>query len=270
MIDLTYSAEIEGIVAFGQSTGVPMLVTSTIRRGAITGVGNLSFHAVGQAVDWAGPHPTVDSQILADIFHAFLPVEKHLAELIYAGPQVDFNIKNGARVGKYAQSIHHNHVHVAVAKGVQLDRLIPTFNTDLTIEQAPTPAEVSERTDMAAGITIPRAQGGYVVLQTRDGGVFAYDNAPFFGSMVNVAPGPFVGLTWTLSGQGYWIVDGQGAVFALGDAQYHGGVNEGPLAAAFGTRVPVGLVALADGTYDIVGQDLSGDTSPFDTYHCPV
>ena len=270
MIDPHCSAEVEGIIAYGTSTGVAMKITSTLRPGAITISGNLSLHGAGLAVDFAGLVPSWDSDSLADIFHAFLPVEKHLAELIYAGPQVAFNIKDGRRVGKYAQSIHHNHVHVAVRRGVLLDRMIPTFNPDTTVEQAPAPAEVNGRTDMPAGITVPRAQGGYAILQTRDGGVFTYEGAPFFGSMVDVAPGPFVALTWTPTGEGYWIVDGEGAVFAWGDAVYHGGVNGGPLVEHFGNRVPVGLVARPDGTYDIVGQDLSGDRSPFDTYHLPV
>lgn len=270
MIDPHCSPEVEGIIAFGTSTGVPMKVTSTIRPGAVTISGNASLHSAGLAVDFAGPVPSWDSDTLADVFHAFLAVEQHLAELIYAGPQVGFNIKNGRRVGKYAQAIHHNHVHVGVRKGVLLDRMVPTFLPDTIIEQAPPPVEVNERTDMAAGIVVPRIHGGYAVLQTRDGGVFCYDGAPFFGSMVGVAPGPFVALTWTPSGNGYWILDGEGAVFSHGDAQYHGGVNGPPLAEHFGTRVPVGLVALADGTYNIVGQDLSGDTSPFDAYHLPA
>lgn len=271
MIDPRCSPEVEAIIAYGLSTGVPMTVQSTLRPGAVTISGNRSFHALGLAVDLAGLSPSWDSPALTDIFHAFLAVEKHLAELIYAGPQVAFNIKAGRRVGKYAQSIHHNHVHVAVRPGVLLDRLVPTFTPDSVIEQAPPAADVRERTDMAVAITVPRPQGGYVVLQTRDGGVFTYDDAPFFGSLVDVSPGPAVALAWTPSGAGYWILDAQGAVFSFGDAQYHGGVNAGPVAEAFGSRVPVGLVAQADGTYLVVGQDLSaGDASPFDSYHLPV
>jgi hypothetical protein len=270
MIDPHCSPEVEGIIAYGTSTGVPMKVTSTLRPGAITISGNRSFHGLGLAVDFAGPAPTRDSSELAGIFHAFLPIEKHLAELIYAGPQVGFNIKDGARVGKYAQSIHHDHVHVAVQRGVLLDRLVPTFTPDTIVEQAPPPAEAHERTDMAAGIPVPRPQGGYAVLQTRDGGVFTYDGAPFFGSLVGVSQGPAVGFTWTPSGEGYWILQADGAVFSWGDAPYHGGVNAGPLVEHFGNRLPVGLVALPDWTYNIVGQDLSGDTSPFDSYHLPI
>src|SRR5262245_21109673 len=179
MIDPHCSPEVEAVIAYGQSTGVAMTVTSTIRPGAVTIAGNRSFHALGLAVDWAGPTPSIDSDALADIFHAFLPVEKHLAELIYAGPQVGFNIKNGIRVGKYAQSIHHNHVHVAVQKGVLLDRLVPTFLPDTIIEQAP----IDDRSeDMADPVNALVAPNGGVWVVTRDGGIRAYRNAPFHGS----------------------------------------------------------------------------------------
>ena len=179
MIDLHATPEIEAIVAYGTSTGVSMVVTSTVRPGAITVTGAVSFHAVGLAVDWAAPVPSYDSDELADIFHAFLPVEKHLAELIYAGPQVAFNVRNGVRVGKYAQSIHHNHCHVAVQKGVFLDRLVPTFMPDTTIEQAPNDDRSEPMADPVDAMCAP--DGGVWVL-TRDGGVRAYGGAPFHGS----------------------------------------------------------------------------------------
>jgi hypothetical protein len=180
MIDPHCSREVEAIVIYGGSTGVPMKVTSTLRPGAVTVAGGRSFHALGLAVDWAGPTPSWDSDALAAIFHAFLPVEKHLAELIYAGPQVAFNIKGGRRVGKYAQAIHHNHVHVAVQRGVFLDRLVPTFLPDTIIEQAPADDERSE--DMADPTGALCAPNGGVWVVTRDGGVRAYRNAPFHGS----------------------------------------------------------------------------------------
>ena len=103
MIAPDCSPEVEAIIAYGTSTGVPMKVTSTLRPGAITAAGHRSLHGQGLAVDYAAAHPGWDTDELADIFHVFLPVEKHLAELIYAGPQVSFNIKDGRRVGKYAQ-----------------------------------------------------------------------------------------------------------------------------------------------------------------------
>jgi hypothetical protein len=52
------------------------------------------------------------------IFRAFKPVESQLYELIYAGPQVSYNIKRGKQVAKYAVADHHDHVHVSVDRGV--------------------------------------------------------------------------------------------------------------------------------------------------------
>lgn len=185
MIDPHCSPEVIGIIAYGESTGVAMKVTSTLRPGAITISGNRSFHGLGLAVDFAGPIPTRDSSVLADIFHAFLPVEKHLAELIYAGPQVTFNIKHGRRVGKYAQSIHHDHVHVAVQRGVLLNRQIATFTPDTVVEQAP---EDHEGEDMAEPMDALCAPGGGVWVLTKDGGVRAYRGAPFHGSYPGLPP----------------------------------------------------------------------------------
>lgn len=179
MIDPHCSPEVEAIVACGTSTGVAMKVTSTLRPGAVTAAGGRSFHGLGLAVDFAGLQPSWDSEALADIFHAFLPVEKHLAELIYAGDQVAFNIKNGRRVGKYAQSIHHNHVHVAVPKGVLLDQKVPTFLPDTVIEQAPDDDRSEPMPDPTGALCAPN---GGVWVVTRDGGVRAYRNAPFHGS----------------------------------------------------------------------------------------
>lgn len=185
MIDPHCSPEVQAIIAYGTSTGVPMKVTSTLRPGATTISGNRSLHAAGLAVDFAGTRPSIDTNELADIFHAFLPVEKHLAELIYAGPQVGFNVKNGRRVGKYAQSIHHNHVHVGVARGVLLDRVVPTFTPDTTVEQAPDDDRSEDMADPTGALCAPN---GGVWVVTRDGGVRAYRNAPFHGSYPGLPP----------------------------------------------------------------------------------
>jgi hypothetical protein len=218
MIDLHASPEVEAIIAYGTSTGVPMKVTSTFRPGAVTLAGNRSLHGLGLAVDFAGPRPSRDSKELADIFHAFLPVEKHLAELIYAGPQVGFNVKNGRRVGKYAVSSHHDHVHVAVRRGVLLDRMVPTFLPDTMIEQAPDENERNE--DMADPVDALAAPGGGVWVLTRDGGVRAYKGAPFHGSYPGLpeeqrrATDPFVGILERDDGRdGYMLRNAGGQLY---------------------------------------------------------
>ena len=221
MIHLTCSPEVEAIVAYGASTGVTMKVTSTLRPGAVTAAGNLSLHGAGLAVDYAARAPSWDSEELADIFHAFLPVEKHLAELIYAGPQVAFNIKDGRRVGRYAQGIHHNHVHVAVRAGVFLDRLVPTFLPDTIIEQAP---DDDEREDMADPVDALAAPDGGCWVLTRDGGVRAYKGAPFWGSYPGLAPedraepegAPRVFDSIEAAGAGYLIHATDGATYRFG------------------------------------------------------
>lgn len=109
------------LVGYVEGTGVPHRVTpgGTVRpAGTRTAAGNISCHAEDNdrcdGLDLAGPRPGRDTPELAAIFWAFEPVFDQLHELIYAGPQVSFNIKDGRRVAKYAQSGHHDHVHVAV------------------------------------------------------------------------------------------------------------------------------------------------------------
>lgn len=220
MIDPHASPEVEAIIGYGTSTGVAMKVTSTLRPGAVTTAGNRSLHAAGLAVDFAWLRPSYDSDELADIFHAFLPVEQHLAELIYAGPQVGFNIKDGRRVGKYAQAIHHNHVHVAVRKGVLLDKKTPTFLPDTIIEQAP---DDQEREDMAEPVDAMCAPDGGVWVLTRDGGIRAYGGAPFHGSYPGLpeeqrqATDPFVDIGERDDGRdGYMIRNAGGALYRFG------------------------------------------------------
>lgn len=105
-----------------QATKIPHVITSTVRPGAITQSGNVSNHSLGRAIDVAGLTPSIDSKALGDIFWAFMPIGKLLNELIYAGPQVAKNIKRGLLVPKYAQSIHHNHVHAALHTGGMVGR----------------------------------------------------------------------------------------------------------------------------------------------------
>lgn len=100
-----------------KSSGVPHRITSTVRPGSITSSGNLSLHSPGRAIDIAGVSPGVNTAALGNIFKSFGPYESLLAELIYSGDQVGYNIKNGTRVGKYAQKDHRNHVHAALYSG---------------------------------------------------------------------------------------------------------------------------------------------------------
>lgn len=117
------SREDRCMIQYLKDSGVPHRITSTTNHSAKTRAGYPSRHVMegtggmGLAIDAAGPTASRDSKVLGDIFWAFMKVEKQLHELIYAGPQTTFNIKRGKRVPKYAQSGHHDHVHIAVNKG---------------------------------------------------------------------------------------------------------------------------------------------------------
>jgi N-acetylmuramoyl-L-alanine amidase len=72
-----------------------------------------------------------------------------------------------------------------------------------------------------------RDGGGYWLV-ARDGGIFAFGDAPFYGSSGNTAlPAPVVGMVATGDGRGYWIVLGNGQLRAFGDAA---GISTSPIA----------------------------------------
>ncbi|MGH9164680.1 MAG: SpoIID/LytB domain-containing protein [Acidimicrobiales bacterium] len=63
---------------------------------------------------------------------------------------------------------------------------------------------------------------GYWVL-ARDGGVFSFGAARFFGSTGAIRLNkPIVGMAATPSGRGYWLVASDGGIFAFGDAVFRG------------------------------------------------
>lgn len=81
--------------------------------------------------------------------------------------------------------------------------------------------------DMPTGAqTITRTRGGagYYIVGS-DGGVFAYGDAHYAGSIPELGvelAAPIVGLEVTESGAGYWLLAQDGGVFAFGDAQFLG------------------------------------------------
>jgi hypothetical protein len=63
-----------------------------------------------------------------------------------------------------------------------------------------------------------------------DGGIFAFANAKFFGSMGGKPLNePVVGMAATPTGGGYWEVASDGGIFAFGNAQFYGSMGGKPL-----------------------------------------
>jgi hypothetical protein len=67
-----------------------------------------------------------------------------------------------------------------------------------------------------------RDPGGYWLV-ARDGGIFAFCQARFFGSTGAIRLNqPIVGMASTPSSNGYWLVASDGGIFAFGDAVFRG------------------------------------------------
>ena len=105
--------------------------------------------------------------------------------------------------------------------------------------------------DYFSGIASTPDGGGYWLVGI-DGGVFAYGDAAFYGSMGGQAVNaPVGGIARTSDGHGYWLVSWDGGVFAFGDAQFSGSMGGKPLNALM-----IGIAGNPDGPgYWTVAQD---------------
>jgi len=93
-------------------------------------------------------------------------------------------------------------------------------------------------------------QGYWLVAS--DGGIFAFGDAQFYGSMGgHPLNKPVVGMTGTGDGHGYWMVASDGGIFAFGDAQFYGSMGGQPL-----NKPIVGMSQTPDGGgYWLVASD---------------
>ncbi len=111
----------------------------------------------------------------------------------------------------------------------------------------PLPASAPPVVKMAS---TPDGKGYWLVAS--DGGVFAYGDATFYGSVGGLPlRSPVVGMTATPDGRGYWLVTSDGSVFAYGDAGFFGSTG-----AIVINKPIVGMTATPDGNgYWLVASD---------------
>ena len=80
------------------------------------------------------------------------------------------------------------------------------------------------------GIAATPDHGGYWLVAA-DGGVYAFGDAAFYGSVPGVLPPgaslnqPVVGIAGSQDGKGYWLVAADGGVFTFGDAHFWGSMG---------------------------------------------
>lgn len=184
---VTLSREVRAIVAYPI---VPNRVTAT------TGPGHtaLSYHNAegtdgdGLAVDFAGLLPGITATTVAQmvaIYQDFLRVAPQLAELIYNGPGTGVAIHQGKRVDG---AVFYRDVWAEHANHVHVAVDRGTFLSHPTVT-------VRGATPMPDDPNIPNSQA------------------------------KIVGFEATPTGKGYWILTADGAVFAFGDAEYHGRIE---------------------------------------------
>jgi hypothetical protein len=107
----------------------------------------------------------------------------------------------------------------------------------------------SPHTDVPAGRGLQAT--GYRIAG-RDGGIFAFGSAGFFGSTgAKPLNRPIVGMAAASDGLGYWLVASDGGIFAFGSAGFFGSTGAKPL-----NRPIVGMAAAPDGLgYWLVASD---------------
>jgi Glycosyl hydrolases family 43 len=105
-----------------------------------------------------------------------------------------------------------------------------------------TPPSAGTGPGAMVGMTVAPDGKGYWLVSS-DGGVFAFGNAGFHGSMggthLNRA---IVGMASTPDGNGYWLVASDGGIFAFGDAGFFGSTGSLTL-----NRPVVGMAPAPDG-----------------------
>jgi hypothetical protein len=96
----------------------------------------------------------------------------------------------------------------------------------------------------------PSSHGVWMV--AGDGGIFAFGDAPFYGSTGGMRLNrPIVGMVATQTGHGYWLVASDGGIFAFGDAAFYGSTGGMRL-----NRPIVGMQKTASGRgYWLVASD---------------
>ncbi|HUI03492.1 MAG TPA: hypothetical protein VLZ77_08115, partial [Acidimicrobiales bacterium] len=123
----------------------------------------------------------------------------------------------------------------------QLDFSWAQVTPDLSGSTAATPPGSGLSAPVVGIAATPDGQGYW--LASRDGGVFAFGDAGYDGSMGGRRLGaPIVGIAATPDGGGYWLVASDGGIFAFGDAGFAGSVGGHRL-----DRPVVGMAATADG-----------------------
>lgn len=167
-----------------------------------------SYHYAGTARDYGTSDcdgPAIEHELVALALGAGAPV----VELF--GPGGFY--RKGAHYSPSSElrAAHQNHWHAALRPGITLDHL-------LDLEGAPMPDPPPPPARCPNAVAATPAPGGGTWVVGADGGVWAFDGAPFHGSLGGVRlNAPIVAIV-AHGSLGYWLVGADGGVFAFGSA----------------------------------------------------
>jgi hypothetical protein len=150
--------------------------------------------------------------------HAFAPGIE-LGAKVTAGQLIGWLGDSGNAEG----SVPHLHFEVRMPDGKGSTVAISPYNSLRAAQGLPVSASQCDGS-LNPTYTAPKTTGpfGYWVLG-RDGGIFAFGDAGFFGSTGAMRLNrPVVGMAPTATGKGYWLVATDGGIFAFGDAGFFG------------------------------------------------
>ena len=106
--------------------------------------------------------------------------------------------------------------------------LIATTTAVAFIGCVPAPSASAQSGVSTSAVVSPRvaSAGGYWLVGS-DGGLFAFGDAGYYGSVPadHVSVGNIVGMAATADGHGYWLVGSDGGLFAFGDAAFYGSMG---------------------------------------------
>ena len=124
------------------------------------------------------------------------------------------------------------------------------FGNDSYLIYLGTPATLNLNAPIVEMVTTPDGNGYWML--SSDGGIFAYGDAAFDGSMGGrPLNAPVVGMSATTDGGGYWLVASDGGIFTFGDAVFLGSRGGQPL-----NRPIVGMATEPNGGgYWLVASD---------------
>jgi Subtilase family len=175
-----------------------------------------------------------------------------------AGDAFDFFGAGTADIGAAVSAFQSHRVVAVRPRAVQLATESGTAVSvgDPCTGTTRTSAPVVASRPVVGEAAVPDGLGSWLV--ARDGGIFTFGDARFFGSTGALTLNqPIVGMASTPTGNGYWLVARDGGIFTFGDAAFLGSPAD------IGVGAPiVGMAATPSGRgYWLAGSD--GSVFPF-------